>query len=155
MSYQLRLSASISIFDRTETSEISILSTPFDFCLWFEVIASSRIMQLHYLAISIIFMANTIAIPTSRASPGFFDEPALLTSMTTCDLLPQNSCFYSFYADDEFAITTMKDENCKDYGQDRIVFNRSSIWFIDIVLGQSKIMSGSFQTSLRWMHQLR
>ncbi|THV54346.1 hypothetical protein BGAL_0029g00380 [Botrytis galanthina] len=86
-------------------------------------------MQLNHHATFWVFAAVILAVPTALSLPGLFDKSQQLTSKFTCDQLSENSCLYSFYADQKSAITTMVDRNCTDYGQDHVVFNRTKLIF--------------------------
>ena len=82
-------------------------------------------MPLNYPSSFRVLAVAILAVPTTLSLPGLFDKSQQLTSTFTCDQLSENSCLYTFYADQKSAITTMVDKNCTDYGQDHVVFNRT------------------------------
>ncbi|ESZ93321.1 hypothetical protein SBOR_6302 [Sclerotinia borealis F-4128] len=91
-------------------------------------------MLFYHLAILMVFIVKTIAVPTALAMATFMNGPKPVDPKMTCDQLPENSClysFYSFYTDLNSATTTMTDQKCNDYGQDHFVFNRSKAWMLD------------------------
>ncbi|KAG4028285.1 hypothetical protein MFRU_022g00060 [Monilinia fructicola] len=95
-------------------------------------------MWFYQLAIFVVLISRTIAAPAASSFPGNFGKLQQLTIKTTCDQLPETPASPLFTPIINWLSPQMTDDNCTDYGQDHIVFNRTTWIFGDLGPGPVK-----------------